>query len=53
MHLEPLLEVSGQLVVVPLVARGEDEARDAGAPGGDGLLLDAPDGEDLACMCAE
>lgn len=48
MHLQPLLQVGGQLVEVPLVARGEDEAGDVGPAGGDGLLLDAPDGEDLA-----
>ena len=40
-HLEAFRQVRGQLFEVGAVRRGEDQARDAGAPRGDGLFLDA------------
>mmetsp|Transcript_4873 Transcript_4873/g.12181 ORF Transcript_4873/g.12181 Transcript_4873/m.12181 type:complete len:269 (+) Transcript_4873:402-1208(+) len=43
-HLQPLLDVVAELLVVRLVAPGEQDRRHSAAPRGDDLLLDAPDG---------
>src|SRR3989338_1259749 len=48
MDLHVLGDVLGEFFPILAVLGGEDDGLDAGATGGDGLFLDAADGEDLA-----